>query len=101
MALLHGLVRSMIEHDAIVTTATRAKETRPIVEKLVTTAKADDLHARRQTRRILNDEDLVRRLFADIMPRFKDRPGGYTRMTRIGWRRGDAAPLVKLEFVED
>lgn len=99
MALLKGLVRAMIEYGEIKTTVTRAKETRPMVEKLITVAKADDLHARRQTRRLLNDEDLVKTLFDEIMPRFRTRPGGYTRMTRIGFRRGDAAPLVKLEFV--
>jgi large subunit ribosomal protein L17 len=99
MALLKGLVRSMVEHDAIVTTVTRAKETRPMVEKLITTAKANDLHARRLTRRLLNNEDLVHRLFTVVMPRFVNRPGGYTRITRIGRRRGDAAPIAKLEFV--
>jgi len=99
MALLKGLVRAMIEYGEIQTTETRAKETRPMVERLITIAKADDLHARRQTRRVLNDEDLVKRLFDEIMPRFRTRPGGYTRITKIGFRRGDAAPLVKLEFV--
>jgi large subunit ribosomal protein L17 len=101
MALLKGLVRAMIEYGEIQTTETRAKEARPMVERLVTIAKANDLHARRRTRRVLNDEDLVARLFDEIMPRFRNRPGGYTRITRIGFRRGDAAPLVKLEFVGD
>lgn len=99
MALLKGLVRELIDHGEIQTTEARAKEARPIVEKLITTAKANDLHARRLTRQVLNDEDLVKKLFDEIRPRFQNRPGGYTRITRIGWRRGDAAPLVKLEFV--
>jgi large subunit ribosomal protein L17 len=101
MALLKGLVRAMVQYDEIQTTETRAKEARPMVEKLITTAKANDLHARRQTRKLLNDEDLVKRLFDVIRPRFTERPGGYTRIIKIGHRRGDAAPMVKLEFVEE
>jgi large subunit ribosomal protein L17 len=101
LALLKGLVRALIEHKEIRTTETRAKEVRSIAEKVITTAKVDSLHARRQARRILNDEDLVKQLFSDIAPKFRDRPGGYTRMTRIGFRRGDAAPMVKLEIATE
>ena len=129
-ALLKGLTRSMILHDRIVTTETRAKEVRPIVEKLVTIARkggfdapvAAKLHTRRLVRRYVdsNVDEFVRvavsgkggkkisrnphyavpRLFEVIAPRYLGRNGGYTRITKIGFRRGDAAPLVLLEFVE-
>jgi large subunit ribosomal protein L17 len=100
MALLKGLVRSLVSNDSIQTTETRAKEARVMAEKLVTLTKTNDIHSRRQARRLLNDETMVKRLFDDIGPRFTNRPGGYTRMVKIGHRRGDAAPMVKLEFVE-
>jgi large subunit ribosomal protein L17 len=98
MALLKGLLRALLVNDKIQTTETRAKEVRSIAEKVITHAKANDLHARRLARKSLNDEDLVKRLFDVIVPKFVDRPGGYTRMTKIGFRRGDAAPMVKLEW---
>ncbi len=105
MALLKGLVRSLFEYEHIKTTETRAKEVRSIAEKVITTAKKGlgegnekALHARRQARRILNDEDLVKKLFDSIAPKFIDRSGGYTRIVKIGFRRGDAAPMVKLEL---
>jgi large subunit ribosomal protein L17 len=101
MALLKGLLRALIKHGQIETTETRAKELRSIAEKVITTAKANDLHARRQARRWLNDEDMVKVLFDDVAPKFTERPGGYTRMTKIGFRRGDAAPMVKIELVSD
>jgi large subunit ribosomal protein L17 len=101
LALLRNLVRALIRHDAIETTETRAKEVRGMAEKVITTAKTDSLHARRQARRILNDETLVKRLFDEVAPKFKTRPGGYTRITKIGFRRGDAAPMVKLELAPE
>jgi len=100
-ALLKGLLRALLKHGEIETTEPRAKDVRSIVEKVVTTAKANDLHARRQARRWLNDEDLVKVLFDTIAPRYAERPGGYTRITKIGFRRGDAAPMVKLELIAD
>lgn len=100
-ALLNGLLRSLVEHGEIQTTEARAKDVRIIAEKLITKAKSNDLHARRQVRAMLNDEDMVKDLFDNIMPKFANRPGGYTRITRIGYRRGDAAPIVKLEFISD
>jgi len=96
--LLKSLVRALLLYDKIETTETRAKEVRSIAEKVITTAKTNDLHARRQARKTLNDEDLVKRLFDEIAPKFAERSGGYTRMTKIGFRRGDAAPMVKLEL---
>lgn len=101
MALLKGLLRALLVNDKIQTTETRAKEVRSIAEKVITHAKANDLHARRMARKSLNDEDLVKRLFDVIVPKFADRPGGYTRMTKIGFRRGDAAPMVKLELASE
>jgi large subunit ribosomal protein L17 len=106
-ALLKGLVRSLIIHKRVTTTETRAKDVRPIVEKLVTRAKTDDtVHSRRIARTYIgghspDDEDVVKELFTVIAPQFKDRPGGYTRMAKLGVRRGDGAPLVVLEFVND
>lgn len=106
MALLKNLVRQLISNGHIVTTETRAKETRRMVERLITRARQDSVHARRMARRIVapnvvNGEDYVKRLFDDIAPRFRDRPGGYTRIIHIGFRRGDAAPMVRLELAVD
>jgi large subunit ribosomal protein L17 len=100
-ALLKGLVRALIKHGTIETTETRAKDLRSVVEKVITTAKTNDLHSRRMARRVLNDEDLIKVLFDTVAPKFASRSGGYTRMTKIGWRRGDAAPMVKLELIAD
>jgi large subunit ribosomal protein L17 len=100
-ALLKGLVRALIKYGTIETTETRAKDLRSVVEKVITTAKTNDLHSRRIARRILNDEDLIKVLFDTVAPKYASRPGGYTRMTKIGWRRGDAAPMVKLELIAD
>lgn len=100
MALLKNLTRSVVRYGKVRTTVTRAKEVRVLVEKLVTLAKANDLHSRRQARKVLNDEDLVKHLFDNVGPQYKDRPGGYTRIVRTGWRRGDAAPMAVLELVE-
>ncbi|MBI2842786.1 MAG: 50S ribosomal protein L17 [Armatimonadetes bacterium] len=98
LALLRGLVRALLEHEKIETTEPRAKDVSSIAEKVITTAKEDTLHARREARKVLNDEYLVKKLFDQIAPRFADRPGGYTRITKIGFRRGDAAPMVQLEL---
>lgn len=101
MALLKGLVKELIRRDAIETTETRAKEVRSMAEKVITKAKTDSVHSRRETRKVLNDEDLVKRLFDVVAPKFQSRPGGYTRMIKIGFRRGDAAPMVRLELVAE
>jgi large subunit ribosomal protein L17 len=105
-ALLKGLVRAMIIYKRIETTEARAKEIQPLVEKLVTRAKTDSVHARRIARTHIggkssDDESIVGELFNVIAPQFKNRPGGYTRLARKGIRRGDAAPVVILEFVDD
>jgi large subunit ribosomal protein L17 len=107
VSLLNNQVRQLFEHGAIRTTETRAKEVRRIAESLITTAKRNDLHSRRLTRRVIgtatpgHGEDLVKKLFDTIAPQMRDRPGGYTRILKIGYRRGDAAPLVKLELAVD
>ena len=105
-ALLRGLVRSLLIHRKIETTEARAKDVRVIAEKIVTRAKLDSIHARRIVRayiggRTVQDEELVNDVFTVLGPQFKDRPGGYTRMAKVGLRRGDGAPLVILELVND
>ena len=101
-ALLKGLVRSLFIYQKIETTDTRAKDVRIVAERLITTAKRNNnLHGRREANKYLTDETLVRHLFTQIAPEFKDRPGGYTRMTRIKVRRGDGAPIVLLELATD
>jgi len=100
-ALLKGLLRALIKHGEIQTTETRAKEIRSITEKVITIAQTNDIHSRRQARRWLNDEDMVKVLFDTVAPKYAERAGGYTRITKIGFRRGDAAPMVKLELVSD
>jgi len=106
-ALLKGLVRSLIVYKKIETTETRAKDVRVIAEKMVTRAKnaePGDVHARRICRRYLggvDGESVVKELFDNVAPRFKDRPGGYTRIAKVGVRRGDGAPLVILELADD
>jgi len=99
-ALLRNLSASLIKHEQIVTTLYKAKDLRPIVEKLVTLGKRGDLHARRQAISQLRDPALVKKLFDVLGPRYKDRPGGYTRVLKAGFRYGDNAPLAVIEFVE-
>lgn len=100
-ALLKGVVRSLLINQTIRTTEARAKDVRPIVEKLISGARVDTLHARRQARRYLNDETLVHHLFTQIAPEFRSTPGGYTRLVKIGVRRGDAAPIVQLSLTTE
>jgi len=99
-ALLHGLTQQLFIHEAIRTTDTRAKEVRSIAEEIITLAKRNDLHSRRLARRILKSESLVKRVFDEIAPRYASRNGGYTRMVRLGHRRGDGAMLVLLELIQ-
>ncbi len=125
MALLRGLVRSLVMYEHIETTEPRAKEARSMAEKLITLAKQNTVHARREARKTLPPprmpkgmlsahgkaqkdmraervaEDPVKRLFDVVGPKFKDKQSGFTRMIKIGFRRGDAAPVVKLELAVD
>ncbi len=100
LSLLRNLAASLIKHERVRTTVAKAKELRPFVEKLVTLGKRDSLHARRQALSILPQKDVVRRLFGEISPRFSERPGGYTRILKLGPRSGDGAPMAFIEFVD-
>lgn len=98
-ALLRNLATSFLAKERIQTTEARAKEVRSIAEKMITLAKEDNLHARRQVLAYLLDEDVVKKLFDVIGPRYAGQSGGYTRMYRVGPRRGDAAPMVVIELI--
>jgi large subunit ribosomal protein L17 len=99
-ALYSNLAGALIEHGRIKTTVTKAKAVKPLAEQMITLGRRGDLHARRQATAFLRSRDVVHHLFAEIAPRFKDRPGGYTRIIRLGPRPGDAAEMVYLELVE-
>src|SRR6476620_1718168 len=99
-AMLANLCASLIKHEQIATTLPKAKDLRPIVEKLVTLGKRGDLHARRQAISQIRDIAMVKKLFEVIGPRYKDRNGGYTRVLKAGFRHGDNAPAAVIEFVE-
>jgi large subunit ribosomal protein L17 len=99
-ALLMNLSKEVIEHERIQTTEAKAKAVKPEVEKLITLAKRGDLHARRQALSALGqDKFMVYKLFEEIAPRYTERPGGYTRILKLGPRQGDNAPMVRIEFV--
>ena len=98
--LLRSMMGSLLRYERITTTEARAKELRRHVEKLITTARRGDLHSRRLALSTLPDPPAVSKLFDVIAPRFKDRPGGYTRVTRLGQRKGDGALMSQIEFVE-
>ncbi|WP_112311954.1 50S ribosomal protein L17 [Pseudogemmobacter bohemicus] len=99
-ALFSNMAGSLIEHEQIKTTLPKAKELRPIVEKLITLAKRGDLHARRQAAAALKEDKDVEKLFAILGPRYKDRQGGYIRVLKAGFRYGDMAPMAIIEFVD-
>ena len=99
-ALYSNLAGALIEHGRIRTTEAKAKEVRPVVEKMITLGKRGDLHAHRQAVAFLRSKDVAHKLFAEVAPRFAERPGGYTRVVKIGPRPGDAAPMAYLELVD-
>jgi len=99
-ALYANLAGSLIEHGRIKTTEAKAKAVRPFAEQMITLGKRGDLHARRLALAELRSQDVVHQLFADVAPRFADRPGGYTRIVKLGPRNGDAAEMVYLELVD-
>ena len=99
-ALYSNLAGALIVHGRIKTTVTKAKAVRPIAEQMITLGRRGDLHARRQAMAYLRSQEVVHRLFAEVAPRFKDRPGGYSRIVRIGQRLGDAAEMAYLELVD-
>ena len=98
--MLANLATALFEHGSITTTEAKAKRLRPLAERLITFAKRGDLHARRQVLTVVRDNEVVHELFAEIGPRFADRQGGYTRITKIGPRKGDSAPMAVIELVE-
>jgi large subunit ribosomal protein L17 len=99
-SMFANLAVSLIEHEQIVTTLPKAKDLRPIVEKLITLGKRGDLHARRQAIAQIRDEGQVAKLFAVLGPRYKERQGGYIRIMKAGFRYGDNAPMAVIEFVD-
>ena len=99
MALLRNLVTSLLENGKIETTVARAKETRCMAEKMITIAKTNDLHSKRQVFAYVTKEDVVKKLFDEIAPKYADVNGGYTRIVKIGPRRGDAAEMAVIELV--
>ncbi len=98
--MLGGLASALFTHDRIQTTEAKAKALRPVAERLITFAKRGDVHARRQVLRVVSDRDVVHRLFDEIAPRFADRSGGYTRILKLGPRKGDGAAMAQIELVE-
>lgn len=98
-ALLRGIVTSLFQHERIETTEAKAKELRKVADKMLTLAKRGDLHARRQVMAYMMDEDVVKKLFDEVAPKYKERQGGYTRIIKAGVRQGDAAPMVIIELV--
>ena len=98
-ALLRNMATSLLRHERITTTTARAKELKPYVERLITLAKRGDLHARRLAARRIADREVLGKLFNDIGPRYTARPGGYTRILKLGNRRGDAADMALIELV--
>jgi large subunit ribosomal protein L17 len=99
-ALYRNLAISLITHERIRTTTPKAKEARRLVDRLITFAKKGDLSARRHVASILNDKGAVQKLFDELGPRYADRPGGYTRILKCGYRAGDAAPMAYIELVD-
>ena len=99
--ILANLASSLFEHDSITTTEAKAKRLRPLAERLVTFAKRGDLHARRRVLSVISDKGVVHRLFTEIAPDMAERQGGYTRITKIGARKGDNAPMAVIELVRE
>jgi large subunit ribosomal protein L17 len=98
--LLANLAKALFEHGHIKTTEAKARRLRPVAERLITKAKKGDMHNRRQVLQTITDKSIVHTLFTEIAPRYENRPGGYTRITKIGGRRGDNAPMAVIELVE-
>lgn len=99
--MLKNMATSLFQHDRVITTLARAKELRPFAEKLITWARRGDLHARRQVERFIKDRQVSGRLFGEIGPRFAGRPGGYTRIVKLGHRSGDGAETARIELVAE
>lgn len=100
VAMFRNQIQSLVENERIITTLPKAKEVRRIAERVVTRGKKDTVPARRWVRRWIPDRDLVKKVFDEISPRFEERPGGYTRIVKLGPRQGDGAEMAVLEFVD-
>jgi len=100
-ALLNNMATSLFEHGRVITTEAKAKELRPFAEKLITLARRGDLHARRLVERKIKDRETLSRLFGEIGPRFAARPGGYTRILKLGHREGDGADIARIELLSE
>ena len=100
-AMLNNMATSLFEHGRVVTTEAKAKELRPFAEKLITLARRGDLHARRLVQRKIKDRETLSRLFSEIGPRFAARPGGYTRILKLGHRSGDGADIARIELLAE
>jgi large subunit ribosomal protein L17 len=100
-AMLANMATSLFKHDQIVTTEAKAKELRPYAERLITLARRGDLHARRMAEARLKDREVTHRLFKDLAPRFATRPGGYTRIIKLGHRVGDGADVARIELLSE
>ncbi|HKK01969.1 MAG TPA: 50S ribosomal protein L17 [Desulfuromonadales bacterium] len=100
-AMMRNMVTSLLEHEKITTTDARAKELRKLAERMITLGKRGDLHARRQVMQVVRDRKVVGKLFEMVAPRYKDRPGGYTRIIKLDNRLGDNASLSVIELVEE
>jgi len=100
LAMFRNQLASLVENQRIITTLEKAKELRPLAERLVTQGKRGTVHARRRVGRWLSSRDLIKKVFDDIAPRFEDRPGGYLRIVKLGPRQGDGAEIAVLEFVD-
>ena len=99
-ATLISLITSLLKYKRIKTTLAKAKETRSFAEKLMTKARKNDLHAKKQVMNLIKDKEVVKELFSDIIPKIGERPGGYTRVVKLGYRQGDAAQMAILELVD-
>ncbi len=99
VAMLRNLVTSLLEHEKVKTTDAKAKEVRPLAEKLIGLAKRGDLHARRQALSVVRKADVVKKLFETLSPRFQSRTGGYLRIVKMGYRPGDGAPVSLVELI--
>jgi len=98
-AMMRAMVTFLLEKGKIETTVTRAKEVRSVAEKMITMAKTNTLHSKRQVHAFVTKEDVAKKLFDEVAPKYRERPGGYTRITRIGPRRGDAAEMAIIELL--
>jgi len=101
IALLRNMVTSLLEHERIQTTDAKAKELRGVAERMITLGKRGDLHARRQALSVIRSKDVTAKLFDELAERFRERPGGYTRVIKVGNRVGDAAPVSIIELLQD